>query len=136
VRLIIDTGVFGCARPPWAVSVCLSVLVCLSKQSSFPGNKLAFSIWFPYVCVCVCVCVQYVIHHFSLVCLTTGPQPLQNRVLYRKRSSPSFFNLQYRLFSLRLSSSCLRLLPRLITCILPSIFPSVTCFRRLFLRRM
>jgi len=47
------------------------------------------------------------------------------------RSSASSFNFQYLLFSLRSLSSCLRLLPRLpVTSILPSIFPSVTCFRR------
>jgi hypothetical protein len=49
------------------------------------------------------------------------------------RSSASSFNLQYRLFSLRSSSSCLRLLPRLtVISILPSSFPSITCFIRQF----
>jgi hypothetical protein len=53
------------------------------------------------------------------------------------RSSASSFNFQYFLFSLRSSSSCLRLLPRLlIIYLLPSNFPSITCFRRQFLRKM
>jgi len=65
------------------------------------------------------------------VCLTTGLQPLTNWVLDRVRSSPSFISLQYLLLSLRSSSSCLRLLPRLpVTSILSSIFPSMICFRR------
>ena len=70
----------------------------------------------------------------SAVCLTTGPQSLPKRVLHSVRSKASFLNLQYPLFSLRSSSSCLHLLSRLpITSILPSSFPSITCFRRHFL---
>ena len=60
--------------------------------------------------------------HHSVACLTTGPQPLPKRVLHRVWSSASYFNLQYPLFTLRLSSSCLCLLPRLpVTSILPSL---------------
>jgi hypothetical protein len=45
-------------------------------------------------------------------------------------------NFRYPLFSLRTSSSSLRL-PRLpIISILPSTFPSITCLRRQFLRKM
>jgi hypothetical protein len=79
------------------------------------------------------------IHSFihSAVCLTTGPLPLPKRVLLRVRSSASSFNFQYLLFSLRLSSSCLRLLLLLsVTSILPSIYPSVTCFKMQFLSKM
>ena len=47
------------------------------------------------------------------------------------RSSASAFNLQYSLLSLRSLNSCLHLLPHLpVTFISPSIFPSITCFRR------
>jgi hypothetical protein len=53
------------------------------------------------------------------------------RVLHRVRSSASSFKFPYFLFSLRLSSSCV--LPHLPV---PSIFPSITCFRRHFLRKM
>jgi hypothetical protein len=49
----------------------------------------------------------------SAVCLTTGPQPLPRPVLHSAQSSASSFHLQYPLFSLRSSSSCLRFLPRL-----------------------
>ena len=73
----------------------------------------------------------------SIVCHTAGPQPIPKRVLHRVRSSAFSFNFQYPLFSLRLPSSCLRLLPRLlVTSILPSTFPSTKCFTRQFLRQM
>jgi hypothetical protein len=49
------------------------------------------------------------------------------------RSSASYFNLQYFRFSLRSSSRCLRLLPRLPVI---SIFPSKTCFKRQFLGKI
>jgi hypothetical protein len=54
----------------------------------------------------------------------------------RGRSSASSFNFQYPLFSLGTSSSCLCLLPRLpVTLSFPT-FPSITRFRRRFLRNM
>jgi hypothetical protein len=70
--------------------------------------------------------------HFA-VCLTTGPQPFPKRVLHRVRSSASFFNFQYPLFSLRSSSSCWRLVH-----LLPvhSNFPPILCFRRQFLCKL
>jgi hypothetical protein len=53
------------------------------------------------------------------------------------QSSASSFNFQYLLFYLRSSSNCLHLLPRLpIISLLLSNFPSITCFRRQFLRKM
>ena len=74
---------------------------------------------------------------FSEDCLTTVPQPLTKPFLQGVRSSASYFSFQYPLVSLRSSSSCLLLLPRLsITSSLPSIFPSITCFRRQFPRKM
>jgi hypothetical protein len=52
-------------------------------------------------------------------------------------SSLSSFSIHYAVVFLKSSSSCLRLLPRLrVTSILPSISPSITCFRRQFLRKM
>jgi hypothetical protein len=69
-----------------------------------------------------------------VVCLTTGPQPLTQRVLHKVLSSVFSFNLQYPAISLRSSITCLRLLT------LPSFYlttvPSITCFRRQYLRRM
>jgi len=74
--------------------------------------------------------------HFS-VTRTTGPQPLPKRVLHTVRSSASSLNFQYPILSLRSFSSCLLLLSCLsVTSILPSIFHSITCFRRQFLRKM
>jgi hypothetical protein len=56
---------------------------------------------------------------------------------HRERSSVSFSNFQSPLFSLRSSSSCRRIFPRLtITSILPSVSPSITHFWRQFLPKM
>ena len=58
--------------------------------------------------------------------LATGPEIRPKRVPLTQRSSASPLEFIYLLVSLRPSSRCLRLLPRLpVTCFLPSIFPSV-----------
>ena len=76
-------------------------------------------------------------YYYSVVCLTTGPKPLPKRFLHIVRSKASSFKWEYPLLSLRSSSSFLRLLPRLlVTSISPFILPSITCFRRQFLRKM
>ena len=73
----------------------------------------------------------------SVFCLTTGPKPPLKRFLHIVRSRASSFKWEYPLLSLRSSSSVLRLLPRLlVTSISLFIFPSITCFRRQFLRKM
>jgi len=72
----------------------------------------------------------------SVICQTTGPKPLAKRSLHIERSRASSFNSQYPFLSLRSSSNFLRLLPCLLaTSIYPFIFPSITCFRRQFLRK-
>jgi len=59
-----------------------------------------------------------------------------NPVLHTMRSRASF-NFQYPLFSLTSPNICIHLLTCLpVTSILPSIFPSITCSRRQFLRKM
>ena len=68
----------------------------------------------------------------TAICLTTGPQPLPERVLLRVRSSTSYFNSQYSLVSLKSSSSCLCLLPFLSMISIPLIIP----FSRQFIRKM
>ena len=77
------------------------------------------------------------IHSFiqSVVCLATGPLSPPKRFFHRGRSSASAFNSRYPLFSLRSSSSCLRLLsPR--HCY-PSLYLSFNnMFIRHFLRKM
>ena len=74
-------------------------------------------------------CVRGIIH--SVFCLTTGPKPSPKWFLHIVRSRASSFKWEYPLLSLRSSSSFLPLLPRLLaTSISPSIFPSITCFRR------
>ena len=73
----------------------------------------------------------------SVFCLTTGPKPPPKRFLDIVRSIASSFKWEYPLLSLRSSTSFLRLHPRLlVTSISPFIFPSITCFRRQFLRKM
>ena len=73
----------------------------------------------------------------SLFCLTTGPKTLPKRFLHIVRSRASSFKWQYPLLSLRSPSSFLCLLLHLlVTSISPFIFPSITCFRRQFLRKM
>jgi hypothetical protein len=79
------------------------------------------------------------IYSFShyIVCLAKGQyNSLFQSESSRVRASASSFNFQYLLFSFVSSSSCLCLLPRLpVHSILPSTFPSTTCFRRQFLRK-
>ena len=73
----------------------------------------------------------------SVFCPTTGPKPPPKRFLHIVRSRASSFNWEYPLLSLRSSTSFLRLLPHLlVTSISPFIFPSITCFRKQFLRKM
>ena len=73
----------------------------------------------------------------SIFCLTTGPKPPPTRFLHIVRSRASSFKWEHPLLSLRSSSSFFRLLPRLlVTSISPFIFPSITCFRKQFLRKM
>jgi hypothetical protein len=75
--------------------------------------------------------------HSSVICHTTGPQPLQKRFLHLMWSRASSFKWEYPLLSPRSSSNFLRLLPHLIvTSIRPFIFPSITSFRRQFLRKI
>ena len=72
-----------------------------------------------------------------VVCLRTGQKPLPKRALHIVRSGASSFKWQYPLFSLRSRRIFLPLLPRLpVTSIPPFIFPSITRYRRQFLRKM
>ena len=80
-------------------------------------------------------CLYLSIH--SVFCLTRGPKPPPKWCLNIVRSRASSFKWEYPLLSLRSSSSFLRLLPRVLaTSISPFIYPSITCFRRQFLRKM
>jgi len=67
------------------------------------------------------------------ICLTIGPKPHPKPALHIVRSRASSFKWEYPLLSLRSSCSFLRLLA---TSISPFTFPSITCFRRQFLRKM
>ena len=73
----------------------------------------------------------------SVICQTTGPKPLPKQFLHIAWTRVSSFNWKYPLLSLRSSSSFLRLLPHLlVTSICTFIFPSRTCCRRQFLRKI
>jgi hypothetical protein len=81
--------------------------------------------------------LQLTTHSFfhSAVCLTS-PQTFPKRVLHTVQCNASFFNFHYPLFSLRPFNTCLHLLPCLPIPSICSIFPSIMCFRRQFLRKM
>jgi len=78
----------------------------------------------------------YSFHSFcSLSCDRAIALPKQG--LHTVQSSASSFNFQYPLIFLRPSGSCLHLVPHLpIPFNLPSIVPSVTCFKRQILCKM
>ena len=114
---------------------------------SFPSHKVtkigAHHEKFPFWVTVSCrskTCFEFrFIHSFihSVFCLKTGPKPPPKRFLHIVRSRASSFKWEYPLLFLRSSSSFLCLLPRLlVTSIPPFIFPSITCFRRQFLRKM
>jgi hypothetical protein len=76
------------------------------------------------------------VHSFSSLSHDRS-KPLPNQALHIVRSRASSFRYEYSLLSLRSTSSFLRLLHRLpVTSITPIIFPSITCRRRQFLRKM
>ena len=60
--------------------------------------------------------------------ITAGPQPLPKPFLHRVRYSASSFSFQYALVFLTSSSSCLRLLPRLLVTPIPSHLPFKNVF--------
>jgi hypothetical protein len=69
--------------------------------------------------------------------LTIGTQPLPKGVLHTVQSSASSSTLPYLLFSLKSSSRCVLIISRVpVTCIFPFVFPSITCFRKQFLRQL
>jgi hypothetical protein len=70
--------------------------------------------------------IHSIIH--SVVCLMASPQPHPKRIFHTVRSTALTFNFQFPLISFRSSCSCLPLLP--------PISPSITCFKRQFLRKM
>jgi hypothetical protein len=62
---------------------------------------------------------------------------IPNRSFQTVRASVSLFIVQCLLFSLRSSSSCLHLLPRIpVTPSFSSVFPPITCFKIQFLRKL
>ena len=96
--------------------------VHMDKHCQLRGWVISPNVWSYYI-------------HF-VVCLMTAPWPLPRWDLHRMRSSASSFSFQHPHISLRSSSSCLHLHFSLhVTFVLP-FFPSVTCSRRQFLRKM
>ena len=88
-----------------------------------------------YIKLYIYIYIYIYIH--LLLCLTTGPKPLPKPALHIVRFRASSLKWEYPLLSLRSSNSFLRLLHCLpVTSIPPCIFPSITRFRRQFLRKM
>jgi len=117
-------------RSPWLLLLSREILTFLMKGfrvSSRTSTRLRV---LKILCKVKSACI-----HLA-VCLTTGPKPLPKRALHIVRSRASSFKWQYRLLSLRSSSSFLLLLPRLpVTSNPPFIFPSITRCRKQFLRK-
>ena len=77
------------------------------------------------------------IHSFVSLVLRRVHRRSRKRFLHTLGSSAPSFNFYYPAVTVRSSSSYFRLLPRLpVASILPSIFPSLTCFRRQLLSKM
>jgi len=127
-------GTQGCKRMQrLSNTYCFSVHV--SQGYVTRTLSVLFFISDPWSLHSIIVPVHSFIH--SVFCLTTGPKPPPKRCLHIVRSRASSFKWEYPLLSLKSSSSFLRILPRLLaTSISPFIFPSITCFRRQFLRKM
>jgi len=75
--------------------------------------------------------------HSLVFFITTGPKPVRRRLFHFVLFRASSFKWEYPLLSLSSPSCFLRLLPRVpVTSIPPIIFPSITLYRRHFLRKM
>ena len=122
------------------ISSCLILRKCVKLVEKWKSVFTIYIYIYIYVCVCVCVCVcvyTYNSSSSSVICQMTGPKPLAKWFLHIVQSRASSFNSHYPLLSLRSSSNFLRLLPcLLVTSICPFFFPSITCFRKQFLRKM
>ena len=133
-----------CRSPRNIIQECDKHLKCLSHTIHLSSRPFKYSSSYctyifkkPSVLFCTPHWSSCSFFYYSVVCLTTGPKPLPKRFLHIVRSKTSSFKWEYPLLSLGSSSSFLRLLPRLlVTSISPFIFPSITCFRRQFLRKM
>jgi hypothetical protein len=105
------------------IYLCLICWKCLAY-----GHKILYLQFFP---------LSFTSFIHLAVCLTTGVKLLPKRALHIVRSRACSFIFEYPLLSLRSSSSFLSLHARLpFTSIHPFIFPSITCRRRQFLRKI
>jgi hypothetical protein len=108
----------------------------LESTSNAPLRELKIPKLFIVLIISYCCKIIYIFIHL-VVCLATSPKPLPKRALHIVQSRASCFKWQYPLLSLKSSSSCLRLLPRIhVTSIPPFIFPSITRCRRQLLRKI
>jgi len=130
-HLVINTGTDS--RVKWWVE---NFSQCVWRVVSAASKRQAIYSVYAEKCLRVCTVCREIHTNNNLsgnhMCLATVPQPLPKRVLQRVRSGGFSFNYQYFLVSKRSRSSSLHLLPRLFN---PSIFPSMTCCRRRFLRK-
>jgi hypothetical protein len=107
-------------------------------------RSVRLSVMFVYSVVCVFLFLIWrlkqnskTVNPPSFRSLTINPQSLLKRVMQKLGLCVPSFNFHYSLVSLGLSGSFIRLRHLLpFTSILPSILPSITCFRSHFLRHM
>jgi hypothetical protein len=138
------------------------LLYYLASLESVLTAGLVFFQYCPVTCMCMYVCIYIYIHTHTHIYIYTyihtyihtytythnthsfisnlsydRSTALPKRFLHLMRSRASSFNWEYPLLSPTSSSNCLLLLPRLlVTSIRPFIFPSITSFRRQFLRKI
>ena len=91
-------------------------------MSSISQSSLISQFVFSFLKYSYCFNAQPVLRHVQSLFQTSSPQTAIQCFLFQ--------------FTVRSSSSCLRILPRLsVSSVLPSIFPSVTCFKSQFFRQ-
>ena len=134
----IQHDIWSCAEHKRRVSTFVRPVRYTKTRGALQGTVTEFCFSNRLLCDSVeSECALHCYYYYSVFCLTTGPKPPPKRFLHIVRSKASSFKWEYPPLSLRSSSSFLRLLPRLhVTSISPFIFPSITCFRRQFLRKM
>jgi len=117
----------------------LPVLRPFTSGSRKVGSVIFNLLTFPFMTTTTSVRPSNIHHSLthSVLRLNDRSIVLSKTILHTLPSSASSFNSQYSIFSLRSSSSCLRLLRCLpVKSICPHIFPSITCFRRPVLRKI
>jgi hypothetical protein len=114
-----------------------SLLIMYGSSYMFRHYIAIFRTFLRFLCVIRGQGMNQIRFIHSVVCLHDKPKALPKLVLHTARTTTSSFNFHYPLFYLQSSSNNLRLLPCLrVTYFLPSIFPSIACFKKQILHKM